>query len=85
MINDILRLFSSHSRLTLEEISSAMKAKPSAVEPIMEMLVKKGRVVKLDAGCSGGSCEGCSSTGCNSSVMYTVRTGRSGIKNRFNL
>jgi len=59
MFKKILNLLEQHRRLSLRELSSALNSQPEAVEPIMELLVKKGKAQKVSFNCSRGSCSGC--------------------------
>lgn len=70
MLRKILNLLEQHRRLSLGELAAALDSQPYAVEPMMEMLVKKGRIRIISSGCSGGSCKGCYCAGREESLVF---------------
>lgn len=58
MLSQLLDLFSNNERgLSLSEISREMKAQPSAILPMLDLLVKKGKLVEV--GPDGMICATC--------------------------
>jgi predicted ArsR family transcriptional regulator len=72
MLTEIAALLKKHRRLSLGELASALGSTPEAVEPMMELLVEKGRVRILSSGCSRGSCKGCSCAVRENSLIYEL-------------
>jgi predicted Zn-ribbon and HTH transcriptional regulator len=58
MLNQLLALLESRENgLSLAEISREMKSQPTAVKAMMDLLVKKGKI--LEVGPDGKYCEAC--------------------------
>jgi len=70
-----MELLEEHGRLTLAEFANALEAPEDAVKPMMDLLVRKGRVEEMGGTCSTGSCAGCSFSCGGSAAVY-----RTGIK-----
>jgi hypothetical protein len=65
MLAQLLALLESkHNGLSLAEISRALQAQPSAVRPMLALLVRKGKL--LEVGPDGGYCNECGEqSGCS--------------------
>jgi hypothetical protein len=72
MFSDILALLEKHGRLSLRELASLLRSDPGAVEPMMNLLLKKGRVELLSFECSGGSCANCESACREDALIYRL-------------
>ncbi len=72
MFGDILALLKEHGRLSLRELAALLRSDPQAVEPMMDILVKKGRVELIAFGCSRGSCSGCSCASREDAMIYRL-------------
>jgi Mn-dependent DtxR family transcriptional regulator len=58
MLTDLLRLLEqNHAEYGLQELGRILGVQPSAVAGMLEMLVRKGRVVEMGADC--GICDTC--------------------------
>ncbi len=75
MLARIMELLEEHGRLTLAELANSLGAPEDAVKPMMDLLVRKGRVEELGGTCPKGSCAECSFSCGDSAAVY-----RTGIK-----
>lgn len=57
MLSEILRLLESRGAMSLRELAIHFRVEPSALEGMLELLERKGRVERLDSRCRG--CKGC--------------------------
>jgi len=61
MLREIKRLLAEHGRLSLRELSGYFGVSPATLEPMLDLLISKGSVALIQAGCSrGGGCRNCS-------------------------
>ncbi len=61
MLTEVLELLEKHGRLSLREISGHFQMEPAAMEPVLDVLLRKKRIRAVSAECStAGSCKGCS-------------------------
>ncbi len=61
MLSEVLDLLEKHGRLSLRELSGYFKMEPAAMEPVLDILLRKERIRVISAECSAaGSCKGCS-------------------------
>lgn len=61
MLTEVLELLEKHRRLSLRELAGYFGMEPVALEPILDVLIRKGRVRAVSAECStAASCKGCS-------------------------
>ena len=60
MLSEIQKLLKERGAMSVKELALALKSDASALLPMLDLLVRKGRVVKLDLPCKGG----CSSCDC---------------------
>ena len=72
MLTDILKFVRKHQQASLLDISVHFQIDSAALEPIMNVLLKKRKVNLLAAECSSGSCAGCSCSSRESMLVYTV-------------
>ncbi len=73
MLSEILKLLEEHGRLSLAELMNHFGMTADALEPTMDILLRKGRVYLLDAECSsGGSCRGCSCADRKEMLIYKI-------------
>lgn len=72
MFGDILALLKEHGRLSLRELAALLGSEPRAVEPMMDILVKKGRVELMEFSCSKGSCSGCFCASREDAMIYRL-------------
>ena len=60
MLSEIQKLLKERGAMSVKELALALKSDASALLPMLDLLVRKGRVVKLDLPCKGGcSCCDC--------------------------
>ena len=60
MLSSIVNLLKERGgALSVQEISLALDIESSALHPMLEMLVRKGRVVKVELPCKTGCAGGC--------------------------
>ncbi len=72
MLKRITELLEEHGRLTLAELSNALDTPEDAVKPMMDLLVRKGRVEELGGTCPTGSCAECSFSCGGSAAIYRL-------------
>ncbi len=61
MLTEILELLEKHGRLSLRELAGYFGMEPAALEPVLDVLMRKERIRAVSAECStAGSCKGCS-------------------------
>jgi predicted transcriptional regulator len=61
MLSSIVNLLKERGgALSVQEISLALDIDSSALHPMLELLVSKGRIVKVELPCSTGCAGGCS-------------------------
>ncbi|PIE51074.1 sugar metabolism transcriptional regulator [Candidatus Fermentibacteria bacterium] len=72
MLRRIQGLLNERGRLSLRELALILDMEASALEPMLEMLVRKGRIEVLDAGCSTRSCTGCSCSSRDNMIIYKL-------------
>lgn len=72
MLSGILKLLREREQLSLREISIHFQMDVSALEPMMDVLVGKGKVEVLSAECTNGSCSGCSCSSRENTMVYTA-------------
>ena len=59
MLSEIESYIESRKSASLRDISIHFRTEPAALEPMLEILLEKGRIRLLPAACSYGSCAGC--------------------------
>ena len=61
MLTEMLELLEKNGRLSLRELAGHFGMEPAALEPVLDILLRKGRIRAVSAECSiSGSCKGCS-------------------------
>lgn len=58
MIARLSQLLQTHGRASLTELALALHSAPEALAPMLELLMRKGRVREV-VGAQGGRCGGC--------------------------
>ena len=60
MLSGIIKLLNEQGgALSVQEISLALKIDSSALHPMLDMLVQKGRILKIELPCKTGCAAGC--------------------------
>jgi hypothetical protein len=72
-----MEVLESRGMMTLAELAAHFRMEPAALEPLLGMLVSRGRIRVLGADCGRGPCSGCSCTERENMVFYES-TGCSG-------
>lgn len=60
MLSSIVKLLQERGALSVQEISLALGIDSSALHPMLEMLVQKGKILKVELPCKSGCAGGCS-------------------------
>ena len=60
MLGSILNLLQERGALSVQEIALAIDIESSALRPMLEMLARKGKIVKVELPCKTGCAAGCS-------------------------
>jgi len=61
MLGSIVKLLQERGgALSVQEIGLALGIEPGALRPMLEMLERKGRIVKIELPCGTGCAGGCS-------------------------
>lgn len=68
MLSSILKLLSERGTLSVQELALVLKIDSSALHPMLEMLVAKGKIEPVEIPCKSG-CGGCSSR-CGDAMVY---------------
>ena len=69
MLRSILNILNERGSLSVQEMALALGIAPSALHPMLDMLTRKGKIVKIELPCKG-SCGGCAG-GCSDSDAMT--------------
>jgi len=72
MLTEIIKLMKQRKQLSLRAIAIHFRMESSAVEPMMDILLRKGKVKLLDSQCLSGSCSGCSCTSRDTMLQYAL-------------
>ena len=59
MLSSIVKLLQERGALSVQEIGLAIGIDSSALHPMLEMLVQKGKVLKVELPCKTGCAGGC--------------------------
>lgn len=63
MLSGIVKLLNEREgALSVQEISLALDIESSALQPMLQLLERKGRIVKVELPCSTGCAGGCSAS-----------------------
>ncbi len=72
MLSGIIKLLNERGgALSVQEISLALDIESSALNPMLEMLAAKGRIIKVELPCGTGCAGGCSKS--DSMTFYKVK------------
>lgn len=74
MLSEIVRLVEKNNQISLKDIAIHFRMESSAVEPMMDILIRKEKVMNVLSGCAGGSCSGCSCSSREDMMVYTLVT-----------
>ena len=68
MLSSIVKLLKERGALSVQEISLALNIDSSALHPMLELLVQKGKVLKVELPCKTGCAGGCTQS--DSMIFY---------------
>lgn len=80
MLSEIVRLVKRNNQISLRDIAIHFRMESSAVEPMMDILLRKGKVKLFGAECLSGSCSGCSCSSRESMMLYTLAADERKVK-----
>ncbi len=60
MLSGIVKLLKERGALSVQEIALALEIDSSALHPMLDMLVQKGKILKVELPCKTGCAGGCS-------------------------
>ena len=71
MLRQIRELLEKHGRLSLRELSVHFSISSDALEPMLDLLIQKGQIRRIDFSCSSGkTCAGCSCASRDDMLLY---------------
>ena len=70
MLSSIIKLLKERGALSVQEISLAVDIDSSALHPMLEMLVQKEKILKVELPCKTGCAGGC--TKADTMIFYKV-------------
>ena len=73
MLREIKELLAKHGRLSLKELAVHFVMEQDALEPMLELLERKGQIRMVAGGCSKGSCRSCSCGDRGSMLLYELQ------------
>lgn len=68
MLGSIVKLLNERGALSVQEIALALDIESSALHPMLGMLARKGKIVKVELPCKTGCAGGC--TRSDSMIFY---------------
>ena len=68
MLGSIIKLLNERGALSVQEIALALDIDSGALRPMLEMLERKGKVLKVELPCKTGCAGGC--TKADSMIFY---------------
>jgi hypothetical protein len=68
MLSTIVRILQERGALSVQEISLAVDIESSALHPMLEMLERKGKVIRVELPCGTGCAGGCTQS--DSMIFY---------------
>ena len=71
MLSRIQKLLNERGTLSVQEIALALKIDSSALHPMLEMLVRKGKILKEELPCKTACAGGCTKS--DSMIFYKVK------------
>ena len=75
MLSSIVRLLNDRGSLSVQQISLALGIESSALYPMLEMLVQKEKILKVELPCKTGCAGGCTQS--DSMIFYKAKPMRS--------
>ncbi len=73
MLSQIPNLLRERGALSVQEIALALGIDPGALRPMLELLERKGKVVKIELPCKTACAGGCTQS--DAMTFYKVMTG----------
>ena len=73
MLREIKELLAEHGRLSLKELAVHFAMEQEALEPMLDLLERKGQIRVVGGGCSKGNCRGCSCADRGSMLLYELK------------
>ncbi len=58
--------------LSLRELADSLRMDPEALEPLMDLLLRRGKVEMVASGCPKGSCAGCTCADRAGMLLYRL-------------
>jgi len=71
MLSGVVKLLNERGALSVQEISLALDIESSALHPMLEMLVRKDRIVKVELPCKTGCAGGCTQS--DTMIFYKAK------------
>ncbi len=71
MLSGIVNLLKERGALSVQEISLALGIDAGALHPMLQMLVQKGKILKVELPCKTGCAGGCTQS--DSMTFYKAR------------
>ncbi len=71
MFKEIKQLLEEKGKRSLRDLSAHFSMAPDALEPMLDLLIRKGQVQRHEAGC-GTSCSGCASACREDMLLYEI-------------
>lgn len=68
MLGSIVKLLNERGTLSVQEMGLALEIEPSALHPMLDMLERKGKIVKIELPCKTACAGGC--TKADSMIFY---------------
>ena len=59
MLGSIIKLLQERGAISIQEISLALDIEAGALKPMLEMLERKGKILKVELPCKTGCAGGC--------------------------
>jgi predicted ArsR family transcriptional regulator len=59
MLGSIIKLLKERGAISIQEIALALDIDPSALRPMLDMLERKGKIMKVELPCKSGCAAGC--------------------------
>lgn len=60
MLSGIIKLLNERGTLSVQEVALALNIESSALHPMLDLLERKGKIVKIELPCKTGCASGCS-------------------------
>ncbi len=71
MLSAIVKLLNERGALSVQEISLALGVDSSALHPMLDMLVQKGKILKIELPCKNACAGGCTQS--DSMTFYRMK------------